>query len=144
RAHEVDTRVETARATTREPRPREIDVPVAGAAGPIDLDRCLVVELAEQIRRRRAGRDVELPDELLAVLARWPVHTLRILIRAHPDVAERLRRPFCVAGTFRAGEQSPMPVPRQHRIARIGSPDLRRSGIRRAVARIPLHDRAGT
>src|SRR5439155_25675951 len=68
RADEVDARVEAARTITREACPREVNVSVAGTAAPVDLDRRLVVELAEQVRRRGAGPNVERPNELLAVV----------------------------------------------------------------------------
>ena len=50
RAREVDPHA----AVPGEARPREVDVPVTRAARPVGFDRRLVVELAEQVRCRRA------------------------------------------------------------------------------------------
>src|SRR5437660_10624497 len=105
RADEVDARVEAAWPITGEPRPREVHIHVAGATRPVDLDRSLVMELAEQIRRRRTRRHVERADELLTILARRPVDALRVFVCPDPDVAERFRRPSGIARALRAREQ---------------------------------------
>src|SRR5439155_25904269 len=91
RADEVDARVEAARTVAGKPRPGEIDVAVARAARAIDLDRGLVVELAEQVRGGRALPHSEGANEPLAVRERGTVHAGRVLVRGDPDVAERLR-----------------------------------------------------
>src|SRR5437016_13056417 len=66
RADEVDL----VRTTAVEARPREVDVAVARAAGPVGLDRRLVVEYAEQVRRRRAVSNDGAAVVLEAVLGR--------------------------------------------------------------------------
>ena len=100
RADEVDARVEAIRATAREARPREVDVAVALAAGAVDLERRLIVEFSQQVRRRRAFRDVDRGLELLAVLHCRAVLAVGVLVRPDPHVAERLGRAFRIARTL--------------------------------------------
>src|SRR5204863_992203 len=125
RADEVDARVEAVRATAREARPREIDVAIALAAGAVDLDRRLIVELPQQVRRRRALRNVDGSLELLAVVRRRTAWTIGVLVRPDPHVAEGLSRPFWIGRTLRAREQASVVVPREDGITRIGCPHMR-------------------
>jgi hypothetical protein len=143
RADEVDARVEAIRATAREARPREVDVAVALAAGAVDLERRLIVEFPQQVRRRRALRDVDGDDELLAVFRRRAVLAVGVLVRPDPHVAECLGRAFRIARALRAGEQPAVAVPREHRIARISSSHVRTCGVRRLIALVPGDKRTG-
>src|ERR671923_217714 len=88
RADEVDL----VRPVAVEARPREVDVAVALAAGAVGLDRRLVMEDAEQVRRRRAVRDDGRAVVLEAILRRvGRVGAVRVPEARDPDVALRLR-----------------------------------------------------
>src|SRR2546423_327043 len=134
--HEIDARVVSTCRVAGEACPREVDVPVAGPAGAVPLDRGFVVELAEQVRRRRALSNVDGAHELLAVVDRCTVRAPGVLVCGDPHVAQRLRRPFWVSRTLRSGEQAAMVIPGEDRIARLGRPNLRLRGERRLVPRI--------
>ena len=120
RADEKDARVEAVGRVAGEARPGEVDVAVTWAAGAIDLDRRLVVELAEQVRRRGALRDVDRLLELLAVVDRGGGLATWVFVRPHPDVAEGLRRAGWIARALRAGEKPAVVVPGEHRVAGVG------------------------
>src|SRR5205823_2641931 len=131
------------RATASEARPREVDVPVALAAGAVDLDRGLIVEFPQQVRRCRSLRDVDRLDEFLAVANRGPILAARVLVRPNPDIAECLRRAGRIARALRAREQSAVAVPREHWITRSRGAHLGPRRVRRAVARVARDERAG-
>src|SRR5436189_2799088 len=90
---------------------REVDVPVANGACSVGLDCRLVVELPEQVRRRRAFCDNRRPVVLETVATRRPGLTLRIAEARDPDVAERLLRSGRVVGALGAEERAAMCIP---------------------------------
>src|SRR5207244_9663163 len=108
RADEVDL----VRSAAVEAGPGEIDVAVALAAGAVGFDRRLVVEDAEQVRRRRALRHDGRAVVLEAVTGRaGGVRAIRVPESRDPFVAERLRRARRVTGGLGAEERPPVAVP---------------------------------
>ena len=137
RAHEVDVRV-----ARGEPRPGEVDVSVAHRAGAVDLDRCLVVELPFE-RRRRALVDRGRALILEAVVRRRRrVGAVRVCVARDPDVAEALRGSRRVAGRLGAEERAAVAVPRDHRVSGARGADLGEPRVRRGVAGIARDERA--
>src|SRR5205085_7947016 len=101
------------------------DVAVTPAAGAVGLDRRLVVEDAEQVRRRRAVRDDGRAVVLEAVLRRVGCVRAVWVPEARDElVAERLRRPGGIARGLRAEERPSVAVPRDDRIAGRRRPGL--------------------
>ena len=85
RARELDRDA----AVAGEARPREVDVAAAGGARPIGRDGRLVVELAEQVRRRRAARHDGRALEGLAVVDgvdRAPAEFTNVATHTSPKV----------------------------------------------------------
>ncbi len=124
-------------------RPREVDVVVAAAVRVVvGLDRRLVVELTEKIRRRRsAGDDHGLPVAL-AVVLRIATRAVRVVVGRNPDVAEGLRRAGGVVRALRAEERAALGVPGDHRVARARRAHLLLGdlAVRRCVVRIAGHE----
>ena len=103
-AREVDP---DAAGSAGETRPREVHVVVARAVDiVISLDRRLVVELAEQIRRGGAACHEIVPRIAALPMSHppWPVAGKK---RGNPYVAERLRRAGRIVRALRAEEGSP-------------------------------------
>ncbi len=100
------------------------------------------MEFTQQVRCRRALRDVDGGDELLAVVRRRAVLPAGVLVRPDPHVAERLGRAFRIAGALRAGKKASVGVPSEHRIARISSSHVRTCSVRRLIALVTRNKRA--
>src|SRR5205085_6342044 len=102
-----------------EARPREVDVAVAAAAGAVGLDRRLVVEDAEQVRRRRAVRDDGRAVVLETVLRRvGRVGTAGVAEARDEHVAERLRGSGRITRALGAEERATVRVPGDDRVTR--------------------------
>ena len=138
RADKVDVRYLAA----GEPSPREIGGAIATPPGAIGLDRGLVVKDAEQVRRRRTFADDHRAEETLAVLERIAVFAGGVVESRDPDVAEGLRGTGRIAGALGAHEDSPMTVPRDHRVAGCRGSHQRECCVRRRVVWISGHQRA--
>src|SRR5437763_559076 len=85
---------------------------------------------------RGPSGDIQRLRELLPVVLVVDVHAAWILERAHPHIAEGLRRSGGISRAFRSGEEPAVIVPGQYRITRGGRSHMRVGRIRRRVLRI--------
>ena len=141
RANQINAGVETARGVPRESRPGEVDVAVAGAARAIGFDGGLVVEFAQQVRRRRAAghRNGAL---ILLPIVEGSRRATGVDVTRYPDVAQRLRRSLGVSGALRPHEHAAVLIPGDDRVTGAGSPHLSQGGVRRGVTRVAGDQRA--
>src|SRR6185436_18450762 len=125
---------------TREARPGEVDVAVASAAGAVSLDGRLVVELAQQIGRRRSGSHQGRSLVEFAVIQSVAGFTAGILETRYPGVAKCLFRAGRIVGTLRPKEHAAVTVPRDYGIACARGSDACQCRERGFIARISGHE----